>query len=393
MTSASERTGVLEHAPDPAILASVRGILRDKVEHLAEEVDELGTFPAESYQALARAGLAGLLIPHVEGGQQASTVTYAAVIEEIAAVCASTSTVYMTQMHCAYPILVAGSPAQRQRYLPGLCSGTYYGAIAVSEPDAGSDAASMRTSAVIDGDAYVINGQKIFISNGDRADVVVVFATMDRSRGKDAITAFVVERGSPGFTAGQPIHKLGQRGASTVEMFFSDCRVPLDNMLGPPGSGFQLAMRALAKSRISAAAQGVGFARGAYEAAARHFARRGMLDASSSDAQDVQFELAGMYADIAAARALLWRTALSVDTYGDDAWRDRETDIAVTKLHCTDLSVRVAAQAARLLGEDGDRSDLGVERRLRDAKVTQIYDGTNQIQRMLIARAIRRAHA
>lgn len=389
----SERTHASQEMPDSAILAAVRGILRDTVERFADEVDELGVFPSESYQALARAGLSGLLIPDAEGGRQASTVTYAAVMEEIAAVCASTSTVYMTQMHCAYPIHVAGSPAQRRRYLPGLCSGASYGAIAVSEPDAGSDVASIRMTAVVDGDFYVLNGQKIFISNGDQADVVVVFATVDRTRGKDAITAFVVERGTPGFTAGRPMHKLGQRGASTVELFFSECRVPLHSVLGPQGSGFQLAMRSLAKSRISAAAQGVGFARAAYEAASRYFARRGMLDASSPDAQDVQFELAGMYADIAAARALLWRTASSVDSHGDDSWRDRETDIAVTKLHCTDLGVRVAAQAVRLLGEDGDRSDLGVERRLRDAKVTQIYDGTNQIQRMLIARAIRRAHA
>lgn len=371
--------------PDPAVLDVVCRVVADVVAPRAAALDAASEFPGESYQALARAGVAGLLIPAELGGQGASTVTYAAAMEEISAACGSTSTVYMTQMHCAHPIRLAGSAEQQERFIGPLCRGEAYGAIAVSEPEAGSDVSAISTIARRDGDTYVLDGQKIFISTGDRADVVVLFATVDRGRGRDAITAFLLERGMPGFTTGSPMHKLGQRGASTVELFLADCRVPVASRLGPERSGYPLSIRSVMKSRISAAAQGIGFARGGYERAARYFAERGMLAGSRRDAQDVQFALAGMRARIAAGRAMLHATAALVDQSDTDP----AAEVAMVKLHCTDLAVEVAAEAVELLGADGDRLDLGVERQLRDAKVTQIYDGTNQVQRMLIARDIR----
>lgn len=388
MTTPTSPTKYESATPDPVIVDAVRKIVRDEIAVRADEVDATSVFPHESYQALARAGLAGLLIPTDHGGQGASTVTYAAAMEEISAACGSTSTVYMTQMHCAHPIRLAGTPDQHRRFLAALCRGEYYGAIAVTEPDAGSDVSAIATTARRDGDSYVLNGQKIFISNGDRADVVVLFATVDRQAGRDGITAFLIERGMPGYTAGQPLHKLGQRGASTVELFLADCRVPAANRLGPEGSGYALSIRSVMKSRISAAAQGIGFARGAYERTVAYFAERGMLSSARRDAQDVQFAVADMKTRIEAARTLLHQTAALVDR----SETDPATEVAMTKLHCTDLAVSVAPDAIALLGEDGDRVDLGVERQLRDAKVTQIYDGTNQVQRMLIARDIRRAH-
>lgn len=389
MSNPAPLVGGESAVPDPVIVDAVRKVVRDEVALRADEVDATSVFPHESYQALARAGLAGLLIPIEHGGQGAGTVTYAAAMEEISAACGSTSTVYMTQMHCAHPICLSGSPDQHRRFLGPLCRGEYYGAIAVTEPDAGSDVSAIGTTARRDGDTYVLNGQKMFISNGDRADVVVLFATVDRQAGREGITAFLVERGMLGFAAGQPLHKLGQRGASTVELFLSDCRVPASNRLGPEGSGYALSIRSVMKSRISAAAQGIGFARGAYERAASYFAERGMLASTRRDAQDVQFALADMKTQIEAARSLLRHTATLVDR----SETDPATEVAMTKLHCTDLAVRVASEAITLLGEDGDRIDLGVERQLRDAKVTQIYDGTNQVQRMLIARDIRREHS
>jgi hypothetical protein len=378
----------LAAAVDQVVLDTVRRVVAAEVAPRAARLDATSEFPGEGYQALAAAEVAGLLIPKRWGGRDVSTVTYAAAIEEISAACGATSTVYMTQMHCAHPIRLAGTDAQRERFVPALCRGEAYGAIAVSEPEAGSDVASMATVARRDGDSYVLSGQKIFISTGDRADVVVLFATVDGSRGRHGITAFLVERGTPGFSTGQPMHKLGQRGASTVELFLSDCRIPAANRLGGEGEGYPLSIRSVMKSRISASAQGVGFARGAYERTVAHLGAQGMLASSRRDAQDVQFALAGMRSRIAAARAMLHATSALVDVSDTDP----AAEVAMVKLHCTDLAVEIAAEAVELLGEDGDRVDLGVERMLRDAKVTQIYDGTNQVQRMLIARDIRLRH-
>ena len=376
----------LRLAPDEReLLARVREVVAAEIAPRAAEVDQHKRFPAEGYQALARAGLAGLLMPVEFGGQGASTVLYAAAMEEIAAACGSTSTVYMTQMHCAHPIALAGTDDQRARFIPGLCSGEMYGAIAITEPDAGSDVSSIRTVARRENSGYVLNGQKTFITSGDQADVVVLFATIDRSGGRQAFTSFLVEKGTEGFSSGPPMNKMGQRGSSTVELSLIDCWVPLSSRLGDEGTAYQLSMRSVVKSRISAAAQGVGFARAAFERAARWAHEEGLLSGSNRHAQDVQFALADMRSSIEAGRALLSETAALVDAHPGDPI----TEVAVAKLHCTDLGMDIASRAMDLLGIDGDRVDLGIERIYRDVKVTQIYDGTNQVQRMLIARDIR----
>lgn len=365
----------------------VRGIVEQHVAPAAAEVDRTGAFPEAGYQALASAGLAGLLVDPQYGGSGHSTLAYAAAMEEIAAACGSTSLVYMTQMHAAFPIEAFGTPEHKRRHLPRLCSGEIYGSIAITEADGGSDVAGLRTTARPAGDGWHLSGTKTFITTGDRAGVVIVFATVDRAAGRDGITAFLVEPPLGGVTAGPPLSKLGMRGSSTAELAF-DVDVPADAVLGPIGGGFAVAMRSVVKTRISAAAQGVGLARGALAAGIAAAREAGLLDPKTIAGQAVQAELAQLRTEVAAARTLLHRTAALVDATGagPDGGGPRLTaEVAQAKLLCTDLGVSAADRVVELLGPIGDLAGPA-ERCLRDAKVTQIYDGTNQIQRVLIAR-------
>lgn len=359
-----------------------------KIAPAAERIDRDSTFPREQLRSLADAGLGALLMPRELGGQDAPASLYARAVEEVSAACGSTSTVFMTQLHAAHPIHVAGTPQQQQRWVPALASARAVGSIALTEPDSGSDVASMRTVARQDGDDWVVNGSKIFISNGDVADVVVLFATIDTSLGKDGITAFLVDTAAvDGFESGRPMKKLGQKGASTVALSFTDCRLPRSAVLGEIGRGYHLLLDSVKTSRISAAAQGVGFAQGAFETTARWCSEQGLLSARNRSAQDLQFALARLRSEIAAGRALLASVCDLVDTGSAEAG----AAVSMAKMHCTTLGVRVAAECIELLGPDGDRTDLGVERRLRDAKIAEIYDGTNQVQSMLVARDLRLA--
>jgi alkylation response protein AidB-like acyl-CoA dehydrogenase len=368
-------------------LVRLARVIADTIEPEAARVDQEGNFPWKGLRALADANLGCLLVPEELGGQNTPTSVYATALARIAAACGSTSTVYMTQLHCAHPILLAGRPDQRERWIPALCAAEAVGAIALTEPEAGSDVASLRTTARRDGDAYRINGSKIFISNGDVADVIVLFASVDTALGRGGITAFLIETdGLAGFEAGKPMHKLGQKGASTVALSFDDCRIPADAVLGDEGGGYPLLLKSVLKSRISAAAQGVGFAMGAFEATVRYCAEHDMLSGRNRAAQDVQFELAALRSEVLAAHSMLHAVADLADAGGDPT-----TAVSMAKLHCTTLGVRVAARCVEILGEDGDRVDLGVERCLRDAKIAEIYDGTNQVQSMLVARDLRLA--
>ncbi|MGW4093722.1 acyl-CoA dehydrogenase family protein [Nocardia sp. NPDC004750] len=370
----------------PDVLAAVRTVIEQLIDPNAEGIDHSATFPDTAIRALAEAGAGGLLMPVEYGGQARPTREYAEAVELISAACGATATVYMTQMHCAHPIELAGSPQQIEKWIPALCSGAAIGAIALTEPEAGSDVAAMRTVAARHDGHYVVNGSKIFISNGDMADVIVLFATVDPALGKDGITAFLVATEHlDGFSAGRPMKKLGQKGASTVELTFTDCRIPDTWRLGDEGAGYPLLLQSVLNSRISASAQGVGFAQGAFDATVRHLMRDGLLSPQRRDAQDIQFDLARIRAEIAAGRALLREVCDLVDSRAPEA----APQVSVAKLHCTALGVRVAAECVALLGDEGDRCDLGAERRLRDAKITEIYDGTNQVQSMLIARDIR----
>ena len=371
---------------DAGVVARVDSVIQQTIGPNATDVDRTGRFPQESIAALADAGLGVLLMPTSLGGADSSTATYAEAMARISAVCGSTSTVYMTQMHCAHPIHLQGTPAQASAWIPRLCDGSAIGSIALTEPSAGSDVASMRTTARLEGAEYIVNGEKTFISNGDRADVIVLFATVDPSRGKDGITAFLVDTADlAGLQSGSPMKKLGQKGSSTVTLAFQDCRIPVECRLGEEGQGYPLLLRSVIRSRISAAAQGVGFAHAAFEALVSWALAKDLLSSRVAGAQDLQFELARLRGEITAARAMLLAVCDLVDT----AEEEPVAEVALAKMHCTTLGTQVAATCVELLGADGDLVSLGVEQRLRDAKIAEIYDGTTQVQNMLIARDIR----
>lgn len=371
---------------DADVIKAVDAVVERTIRPHAAKVDAESTFPAEGLKDLASEGLGVLLMPRDLGGTGASSATYADALARVSAACGSTSTVYMTQMHCAHPIHLQGSEEQAEKWIPRLCDGSAVGAIALTEPGAGSDVATMRTFARPDGDNYVVNGEKTFISNGDRADVIVLFASTNLRQGKDGVTAFLLETaGLDGFEAGAPMKKLGQKGASTVTLAFQDCVIPASARMGAEGEGYPLLLRSVVRSRISAAAQGVGFAQGAFDRVVAWAAERDLLSSRTAAAQDLQFELARIRGEITAARAMLFSVCDQVDAGGEEP----VAEVSLAKLHCTTLGTRVAAACIALLGPDGDLVELGVERQLRDAKIAEIYDGTNQIQSMLVARDIR----
>ncbi|GGJ65535.1 acyl-CoA dehydrogenase family protein [Streptomyces brasiliensis] len=362
-----------------------RELVAERIAPRAWETDLTHRFPEDGVAELSRAGLGGLLFPERLGGSADSNVSYAVAMEEIAAGCAATSLVFMTQMHAAYPILLAGDAALQERYIPGLLDGSRYGSLGITEPDAGSDVASLTTTARRDGDSWVLSGQKTFITTGDRADVIICFATVDRGKGRDGVTAFVVEGGWDGVGHGKPFDKLGMHGSSTAELFFDGVRIPSGNLLGNEGGGWAVVMSSVVKSRISAAAQGVGLARAAYARTLSALVR----EHGPKLPDELAFALADLRGRILQGRLLLHAVARQVDA-------DPKTtpgQIGIMKQSCTDLGWQTAVAATRLLGPLGDLAELGVERCLRDAKVTQIYDGTNEIQRLLIGRETGRAVA
>lgn len=379
-----------EPAADAALTdreRDVRTIARDvvarEVAPRAAALDADSTFAHDSVQALARAGLMGLVFPEHLGGTADTNVAYAVVMEEIAAGCAATSLVFMTQMHTAYPILIAGSDELTKRYIPSLLNGSVYGSLAITEPNAGSDVASLQTGARRIANGYIINGSKTFITTGDRAGIIVCFATTDRSLGRQGITAFVVDGTWKGVGRGQPFDKMGMHGSSTTELFFDDVHVPTDHLLGEENRGWELVMSSVVKSRLSAAAQGVGIARSAYGRTLAALARQ----YGSRLPDEEMFALAELRGQILQGRLLLHAIAHQIDVSADIP----VGEIAMMKQACTDLGYKAAIESMRILGPYGDLADLGVERCLRDAKVTQIYDGTNEIQRLLIGREITHA--
>ncbi|MGE2715464.1 acyl-CoA dehydrogenase family protein [Mycolicibacterium litorale] len=370
-------------ARERQIRATTRDVVAREVVPRAAGLDANHEFAHDSVQALAAEGLGGLIFPEHLGGTADTNVAYAVAMEEIAAGCAATSLVFMTQMHAAYPILLAGTDEQQRRYIPGLLDGTRYGALGITEPNAGSDVSSLTTTATPTDDGWSLSGQKTFITTGDRADVIICFASVDRSRGRKGITAFIVEGGWDGVDRGQPFTKMGMHGSTTAELFFDQVAVPRENLLGATGGGWSVVMSSVVKSRISAAAQGVGLARSAYARALAALTR--LHGARLPD--ELTFALADLRGRILQGRLLLHATARQVD---EDP-HITPGQIGVMKQVCTDLGFRAAVDAVRLLGPHGDLTVLGVERCLRDAKVTQIYDGTNEIQRLLVGREITRA--
>jgi len=367
------------------MLDAVRELVAEKVAPRASEIDERGEFPQDIRRLFAENDMLGIPIPAEYGGLGGTFSTYVKVVEEIAKACASSSLIVAVQELGMLPILIAGSAEQKSKYLPKLAGGEWIAAYALTESGSGSDAAgSMRTRAERRGDKYILNGQKIWITNGSVADLVCVFAVTDPSKGAGGISAFAVEKTFPGFHVGKLEKKMGIRGSPTVELAFENCEVPVENLIGPEGEGFKIAMQVLDKSRPGIAAQALGIAQGALDYAARYAQERMAFGKPIGQQQGVGFMLADMKTEVEAARLLLYEAARKCDEAASDVtlWA------AMCKLKCGDVAMSVTTDAVQILGGYGYSVEYPVERMMRDAKITQIYEGTQQIQRLVISRSL-----
>jgi butyryl-CoA dehydrogenase len=350
----------------------------------AAEIDRTHTFPRKIFTRLGELGLLGIMVPEKFGGAGMDALSYAVALEEIARACASTAVAMSVQSSLVLaPILKEGNDAQRARWLPELAAGKQIGCFALSEPEAGSDAKAQKTRAVRDGARWILNGTKNFITNGPVADLAIVIANTDPAKGARGITAFVVPTTTPGLSFGPPDDKLGIRGAPSAQLFLADCAVGDDARLGPEGEGFKIAMRALDGGRIGIAAQALGIARAALEDAVRYARERKTFGQPIAEHQAIQFKLADMRTEIEAARMLLWRAAVKKDAGGAYS-----TDAAMAKLFASEVANRAAKEAVQIFGGYGYLRDFPAERHFRDAKITEIYEGTSEIQRLVIASAL-----
>ncbi len=364
-----------------------RQLARGKIAPLAAQLDETESFPAEQLRLLAQQGLFGIWVPEAYGGTDMGCLALALVAEEIAWACAATATQYVVQPLGGLPILLAGTEEQKRRYLPRLATGEILAAFSLSEPNAGSDAASLRTTAVRRGDHYVLNGSKQWCSNGDHAGVLTVFATVDPSRKAKGVTAFLIEPGLPGFSTGKKERKMGIRGSPTVALHFSECPVPVGNRLGEEGEGFTIAMRTLDLTRPPTGAMAVGIGQAALDAAVGYAKERRQFDAPIASFQGVQFMLAEMAMQVHAARLMVHHAARMVD----HGLSGNTIEASMAKCVAADAAMRVTTDAVQIFGGYGYTRDYPVERFMRDAKIMQIYEGTGQIQRSIIARELLRS--
>ncbi len=373
-------------ADDLVVRSAIRALVARDIEPQARRLDETEAFPAEALSLLAEQGYVGLLVPEADGGGGGSLLQYCLVMEEISRGCAATGATFMTQVHGLLPILIAGNEQQRQRWLPPLISAERISSIAVTEPEAGSDVASLRMTASRVGDGYVLNGRKMFITNGDHAGLMCVFARTSQDR-RHGISAFAVELPRPGVSFGAPLKKMGIRASDTAAVYFDDVFVPADCLLGSEGDGLAVAKRALGEARFSTAAQALGIAARAYDIALAYCLQREQFGSPIFDFQAVQLRLVDMYMAVTSARLMLHAAARSRDLGRLDRV---PLDAAMVKVYCSDVAMEVSSGAVSLLGGYGYMRDYEVERLMRDAKITQIYDGTNDINRLNMARIIGR---
>jgi butyryl-CoA dehydrogenase len=360
---------------------SVREFAEAEVKPLAKENDETGKFPRGLFQKAAELGLTGVAIPEVEGGAGMDHISYAIVIEEISRVCASTGVILSVQnsLYCD-PIHRFGTEDQKKKFLLPFARGEKIGCYALTEPQAGSNAAALGTKAVRKGDKYVINGTKAWITNGGAADAAIVYVNTQPEKGEKGITALVVEKGTPGFVVGKEEKKLGIHATACTELSFSDCEVPGGNRIGEEGEGYKVALSTLDGGRIGIAAQATGIAKGAFEAALSYAQQRQAFGHPIADFQAIQFMLADMATEIDAARLLLRRAA-----WKQDSGARFSMEAAIAKLFASEMSTRVAHKAIQIHGGYGYSSEYPVERAYRDARITEIYEGTSEIQRLVIA--------
>ena len=363
---------------------TAREFAREKVLPRAHDIDEQGKVPPDLIREMASLGFMGIYVPESYGGAGLDALSYALVSEEINRACASTGVIMSSHVSLVVdPLLHYGSDAQKDRFLRPLASGAKLGCFALSEPASGSDAAAMRTSARRDGDAWVLNGTKNFITNGASAEIALVFAQTDANARQRGIAAFVVEKGTPGFSVGKLEHKLGIRGSDTAQLIFQDCRVPATNLLGEAGGGFKIALSTLDGGRISIAAQAVGIARACLEDSLAYAKQREAFGKKIVEFQAIQWKLADMATEIDAARLLVWRAATL-----KDRGQDHILAAAQAKLFASDVAVRAARECVQIFGGYGYLTDFPAERHYRDAKITEIYEGTSEIMNLVIAEEI-----
>ena len=364
-----------------SIQKMVREFAKKEIAPKAAHYDHTEEFPWENIRKLAELGLMGIPVDEKYEGANLDAVSYMVAIEEISKCCATTGAIVAVHTSAGtVPFLLFGTEEQKQKYLPDLASGRKIGAFALTEPNAGSDAGRVATTAVLDGNDYVLNGTKCFITNGGPAEIYLVFATADKAKGIKGITGFIVEKGTPGFSIGKKEEKMGIRASATSELIFENCRIPKENLFGKVGEGFKIAMVTLDGARIGIGAQAVGIAQGAYEEALQYSKVREQFGKPIAANQAISFMLADMAIQIEAARQLVYHAASMKDAgiaYGKEA--------AMAKTFASDVAVKVALDAVQIMGGYGYSREYPVERMLRDAKITQIYEGTNQIQRVVIA--------
>lgn len=362
----------------------VRDFVEREIAPIASATDETHEFPLETIKKMGRLGLMGISIPKEYGGVGADFLSYILAIEEIAKGCASTAVITVHTSVESFPILYFGTEEQKQKYLPKLARGEFIGAFALTEANAGSDASGLQTLAVREGDYYILNGKKRFISNAGYADVYLVMASMDRNRGAQGVTAFLVDKDTPGFRVGKREEKMGLHGSATCELIFEDARVPVENLLGEEGQGFKVAMFLLDAGRIGIGAQALGIAEAALDAALAYSQERVQFRQSIGNFQGIQFMLADMATQVEASKLLVYQAAalrMAGLPYSKEA--------SMAKMHASDTAVKVTTDAVQIFGGYGYCREYKVERYMRDAKITQIYEGTNQIQRILIAKHLR----
>lgn len=362
-------------------LQMIREFSDKEVAPLAAEIDEQERFPLETVEKMKGLGLFGIPVPVQYGGAGGTNLMYTMAVEELSRNCATTGVMLSAHTSlCVSPILEQGTEEQKMKYLPKLCSGEWLGAFGLTEPNAGTDASAQQTTAVLDGDEWVLNGNKIFITNAGYAHVYVIFAMTDKSLGTKGISAFIVEKGTPGFSIGKKEKKLGIRGSATCELIFENCRIPKENLLGKLGGGFAVAMKTLDGGRIGIAAQALGIAQGAMDATVKYTKERKQFGKSLSAFQNTQFQMADLETKVQAARLLVRSAAFKKDSkvpYSADA--------AMAKLFAAETAMEVTTKAVQFHGGYGYTREYPVERMMRDAKITEIYEGTSEVQRMVIA--------
>ncbi len=360
---------------------TARRFARERLATAAVETDRTHRYPAEVIAELGRLGMMGVFVPEKWGGAGLDNVSYALVIEELSVACAATGAIVSAHSSLAtWPILALGNDAQRSRFVPRMASGEWVGCFALTEPQAGSDAAAQRTRAVIDGDSYVLNGTKNFITNGPQAAVAVVFATTDPAQGHRGVSAFAVETSTPGWQIARTEDKLGIHGAHSAQISINDLRVPRTNLIGEEGDGFRIAMKTLDGGRIGIAAQAVGIARAALEDSLAYANTRKAFGGPLARHQAIQFKLADMALEVDAARLLTLRAAAVKDSN-----RSCTREAATAKLYAAETAMRATTEAIQIHGGYGYTREFKVERYFRDAKITEIYEGTSEVQRMVIA--------